>query len=54
MTADWPAAAEVSGLAGQLGGHPALPADRARDWVRPGIMLYGGSPFADQDAASLA
>ena len=23
------------------------------DWVRPGIMLYGGSPFADQDAASL-
>ena len=25
----------------------------ARDWVRPGIMLYGGSPFADQDAASL-
>jgi alanine racemase len=25
----------------------------AHDWVRPGIMLYGGSPFADQDAASL-
>ncbi len=24
----------------------------AEDWVRPGIMLYGGSPFADQDAAS--
>ena len=23
------------------------------DWVRPGIMLYGGSPFADADAASL-
>ncbi len=23
------------------------------DWVRPGIMLYGVSPFADQDAASL-
>jgi alanine racemase len=23
------------------------------DWVRPGIMLYGGSPFADQDALSL-
>ena len=22
------------------------------DWVRPGIMLYGGSPFADADAAS--
>jgi alanine racemase len=24
----------------------------AEAWVRPGIMLYGGSPFADQDAAS--
>lgn len=23
------------------------------DWVRPGILLYGGSPFADQTAASL-
>lgn len=25
----------------------------AHDWVRPGIMLYGASPFADTDAASL-
>lgn len=25
----------------------------AHDWVRPGIMLYGGSPFADVSAASL-
>jgi len=25
----------------------------ARGWVRPGIMLYGTSPFADQSAASL-
>lgn len=23
------------------------------DWIRPGIMLYGGSPFADRAAASL-
>jgi alanine racemase len=23
------------------------------DWVRPGIMLYGGSPFADRDAEAL-
>jgi alanine racemase len=23
-----------------------------RDWVRPGIMLYGSSPFADTDAAA--
>jgi alanine racemase len=25
----------------------------ARDWVRPGIMLYGASPFADRSAAEL-
>ncbi|MCM8594927.1 alanine racemase [Accumulibacter sp.] len=25
----------------------------AHDWVRPGIMLYGGSPFASQSAESL-
>lgn len=24
----------------------------AYDWVRPGIMLYGGCPFAESDAAS--
>ena len=24
-----------------------------RDWVRPGIMLYGASPFADRGAAAL-
>ena len=24
----------------------------AHDWIRPGIMLYGGSPFADATAAS--
>ena len=24
----------------------------AHDWVRPGIMLYGASPFGDEDAAS--
>lgn len=29
--------------------HPASHAD----WVRPGIMLYGASPFADQTAAEL-
>ncbi|HDP88654.1 MAG TPA: alanine racemase, partial [Thioalkalivibrio sp.] len=27
--------------------------DSHRDWVRPGIMLYGGSPFADTPAADL-
>ena len=30
----------------------SLPAS-CRDWVRPGIMLYGGSPFAEQGAADL-
>jgi alanine racemase len=30
----------------------SLPAARAQ-WVRPGLALYGASPFADQDAASL-
>src|SRR6266545_1458693 len=27
--------------------------DAHQDWVRPGIMLYGCSPFADEDAAKL-
>jgi len=30
----------------------ALP-EACHQWVRPGIMLYGSSPFADRDAASL-
>ena len=29
--------------------HPAT----AHDWVRPGIVLYGGSPFADRSADAL-
>ena len=27
--------------------------DTHRDWVRPGIMLYGASPFSDRSATSL-
>ena len=27
--------------------------DTCGDWVRPGIMLFGGSPFADTNAAAL-
>lgn len=54
--------AEMDALAGRL---PALPVslansaailrlpDTHRQWVRPGIMLYGSSPFADQSAESL-
>jgi alanine racemase len=30
-----------------------FPAETRADWVRPGIMLYGCSPFADRDASSL-
>lgn len=28
--------------------------DSHRDWVRPGYMLYGGSPFADRSATDLS
>lgn len=50
--------AAAGGLAGarSVANSAALlryPETRA-DWVRPGIMLYGGSPFADEDAQSLA
>src|SRR5690606_4400980 len=35
-----------------LGSCPELAADREQ-WVRPGICLYGASPFADRTALSL-
>jgi len=41
-------ACTLANSAGILG-HP----DSHRDWVRPGIMLYGANPFVDADAASL-
>lgn len=37
---------------GNSAGLLAWPAARA-DWVRPGIMLYGASPFADRDGSAL-
>ena len=40
-------ACTLANSAGILG-HP----DSHRDWVRPGIMLYGASPFMDADAGS--
>jgi hypothetical protein len=51
MTTDWP---EAAGFAVSLANSAAILRypQTAHDWVRPGIMLYGGSPFADQDAAS--
>ena len=49
MREGWPAACPVS-----LANSAAILRypQTAHDWVRPGIMLYGGSPFADADAAS--
>lgn len=42
----------VSNSAAVLARPDLLPSQPGRlSWVRPGICLYGGSPFADQDAA---
>jgi len=55
---DW----QMDALAGMAGGGPRSLANSAGllrhgqtqcDWVRPGIMLYGGSPFPEQTAESL-
>ena len=49
MRALWPASTPVSlANSAALLRHPQT----THDWVRPGIMLYGGSPFADASAAS--
>lgn len=52
IIADWP---EAAGWPLSLANSAAILRypQTAHAWVRPGIMLYGGSPFADQDAASL-
>jgi alanine racemase len=47
-TASLPGARSVANSAGML----AWPAARA-DWVRPGLMLYGVSPFPDSTGAGL-
>jgi hypothetical protein len=52
MTADWPAAASFPVSMANSAAILRYP-QTAHAWVRPGIMLYGGSPFAAQDAASL-
>ncbi|MFZ2852555.1 MAG: alanine racemase, partial [Rhodocyclaceae bacterium] len=48
MSTGWSCPASLANSAALLR-HPQT----ARDWARPGIMLYGGSPFADESAASL-
>jgi alanine racemase len=48
MTGHWPGLVSLANSAAILR-HPQAQAD----WVRPGIMLYGASPFADQAAAAL-
>lgn len=52
MLADWP---EAAGWPVSMANSAAILRypQTAHDWVRPGIMLYGGSPYADRDAASL-
>lgn len=47
-TADLPGSRSLANSAALID----LP-DTHRDWVRPGIMLYGSSPFGDRSAASL-
>jgi alanine racemase len=48
MAEGWPAARCLANSAAIID-HPATHAD----WVRPGIMLYGASPFTDRSAADL-
>lgn len=48
MAGDWRGPVSLGNSAAVLR-HPAAQGD----WVRPGIMLYGASPFADQTAAEL-
>ena len=48
MSAGWSCPVSLANSAAILR-HPQT----TRDWVRPGIMLYGASPFADASAAAL-
>ncbi len=48
MAGDWDGQVSLGNSAAILR-HP----NAQGDWVRPGIMLYGASPFADQDATSI-
>ncbi len=52
MTAGWAAAARFPVSLANSAALLRYP-KTAGDWVRPGIMLYGGSPFADETAAEL-
>lgn len=52
ITASWPEAANMPISLANSAAILRYP-QTANAWVRPGIMLYGGSPFADEDAASL-
>jgi len=52
MLADWPEATSLPISVANSAAILRYP-QTAYAWVRPGIMLYGGSPFADQEAESL-
>jgi len=51
MKGNWP---EAASFAVSMANSAAILRHQqtAHDWVRPGIMLYGGSPFADEAAAN--
>ncbi len=55
MTEDWPEAntfpVSLANSAAILRHRKISQSETAGEWVRPGIMLYGGSPFAEQSAA---
>jgi alanine racemase len=48
-----PALAAFDAATASLAGERSVANDSRRDWVRPGIMLYGATPFADRSAAAL-
>ncbi len=52
VLADWP---EAAGFPVSMDNSAAMLRypKTTGDWVRPGLILYGGSPFTDEDAASL-
>lgn len=48
LTEDWPGERSIANSAGVID----WPASR-QDWIRPGIMLYGVTPFADRTGADV-
>ena len=58
LSGSWSGDISIANSAAIMSGEEALQASRsvpakARNWVRPGLMLYGASPFADRSAKEL-